>query len=66
MSTKTKAPCAALEDGWQILGMNGNAARVAAVQDLRRSGAAGSHSDRRNRRNRDRSAQRRNAIRDAS
>lgn len=34
--------------------------------ELRRSHAAGKHGDRRTKRNRDRGAQRRNAIRDAS
>jgi hypothetical protein len=36
-----------------------------AMHEIARSGAAGIHGDRRTKRNRDRSSQRRNAIRDA-
>lgn len=43
----------------------GNEALMRAVQDLRRSGAAGTHGDRRTKRNRDRGAQKRNAIRES-
>ena len=39
--------------------------RVRADVDRRRSGAAGSHGDRRTKRNRDRSSQRRKAIEEA-
>lgn len=39
--------------------------RVRAVLELRRSGAAGKHGDRRTKRNRDRSGQRRKAISEA-
>jgi hypothetical protein len=42
--------------------MSANADRTRAVQERRRSGAAGKHADRRTRRNRDRGAQRRRAI----
>ena len=35
------------------------------IAELRRSNAAGTHGDRRTKRNRDRSSQKRNAIRDA-
>jgi len=38
--------------------------KVAQVQGLRTSGAAGKHGDRRTKRNRDRSAQKRTALRD--
>jgi len=38
--------------------------KVAQVQDLRRSGAAGKHGDRRTKRNRTRGAQKRSAMRD--
>jgi hypothetical protein len=40
--------------------------QLRATQELRSSGAAGKHGDRRTKRNRTRSAQRRSAIRDAS
>jgi hypothetical protein len=40
--------------------------QVQAIQGLRASGAAGKHADRRTKRNRSRSAQKRTAIRDAS
>ncbi len=43
---------------------NGNAARVAAVQGLRRSGAAGKHGDRRLKRQKTRAAAKRAAMRD--
>lgn len=39
--------------------------RVRATLDLRRSGAAGKHGDRRTKRNRDRSSQNRRAIAEA-
>ena len=39
-------------------------ARVVAVLDRRASGASGKHADRRTKRNRTRSAQRRNAIKE--
>jgi hypothetical protein len=42
--------------------VNGNQARVQAVQDRRRSGAAGSHGDRRTKRLRSRAAIKRAAI----
>jgi hypothetical protein len=45
--------------------MNGNKARVAAVQNLRRSGAAGTHGDRRTKRLRTRAARRAAAIKEA-
>lgn len=38
--------------------------RVEAVQELRRSGAAGKHGDRRTKRNRTRAAKKRTAIRE--
>lgn len=41
-----------------------NTARVAAIQNLRASGAAGSHGDRRTKRLRTRSSQNRQAIED--
>lgn len=37
---------------------------IAAMRELRRSNAAGTHGDRRTKRNRNREAQKRNAIRD--
>lgn len=42
-----------------------SAEHVRAVQELRRSGAAGTHGDRRTKRNRTRGAQRRNSIRES-
>jgi hypothetical protein len=42
---------------------NGNG-KTAKVQELRRSGAAGKHGDRRTKRNRTRGAQKRSAMRD--
>lgn len=44
----------------------GNKPLMRAMQDKRRSSAAGKHADRRTRRNRSRSAQRARAIKDAS
>lgn len=44
----------------------GNPELAAAMRDLRRSNAAGTHQDRRTRRNRSRNAQRARAITDAS
>lgn len=44
---------------------NENKPYIEAMRDLRRSNAAGTHADRRTRRNRSRSAQRKNAINDA-
>lgn len=41
-----------------------NKPRVIATQELRRSNAAGSMADKRTKRNRDRAAKRRSAIRD--
>ena len=43
---------------------NGNAARVAAVQGLRRSGAAGKHLDRRTKRVRTRAARKAAALKE--
>lgn len=43
-----------------------NPALARAMQEKRRSSAAGTHADRRTRRNRSRSAQKRNAIKEAS
>lgn len=43
---------------------NANPAYAEGMRMLRRSNAAGTHEDRRTRRNRDRAAQNRNAIRD--
>jgi hypothetical protein len=45
--------------------MNGNHARVQAVQERRRSGASGTHADRRTKRLRNRAAVKRAAIREA-
>lgn len=45
--------------------MSGNKARVAAVQNLRRSGAAGTHDDRRTKRLRTRATRRAAALRDS-
>ena len=42
----------------------GNAQRAQRVQERRRSGGHGTHRDRRTKRNRDKAAQKRNAIRD--
>jgi hypothetical protein len=46
--------------------MNGNTKRVERVQGLRRSGAAGSHGDRRLKRQKTRSARKNSALREFS
>lgn len=40
--------------------------KATKLSELRRSGASGTHGDRRTKRNRDRSTQKRNAIKEAS
>lgn len=48
----------------RTMNKNGNPKRVAHVQDLRRSGAAGTHADRRTKRLKTRAAQKRAATRE--